>query len=448
MYPITMSRRYDSTNLVALQNLYTTVYLGNYISGDFSEGHGSHPGVDMIPATHAQPVYAILDGTVVFAGTNGMDGNYVVLQHPGAPDPDNPSVTTTLYSGYLHLSSFCVATGQVIKEGTVIGVTGNTGNSTAEHLHFQIDRISAPFHAYWPFTNQDASAQGLGFFEAVNVGLGLANAQKYCINPLMYLTKIGRDAMPSGGGSSPQPQPPAALVTPMSTPAPAPTQAPDPAPTDSVADILSRATASTPTPTPIPTPTPVPTPVPVAVAPTLATTPATPFVDVSTDYPYISSIQYLKDQGIVTGSNGFFLPNNNISRVELLKMIIGAAKIPLSTSTTQYFSDIDPTAWYVPYVNTAKERGIVGGYDDGTFRPNNPVTRAEGFKIVINTMGKQVTDTPVPLFNDVTPLDWFTPYADYAKQNNLIQFSGISFLPNQLITRGEVASAIATIMQS
>ncbi len=165
------------------------------------------------------------------------------------------------------------------------------------------------------------------------------------------------------------------------------------------------------------------------------------------DYPYVSAIQYLKDHGIVSGNNGFFFPNNNISRVELLKMVFGAAKVPLSTTTTAYFSDVDPTAWYVPYVNTAKERGIVNGYSNGTFCPNNPVTRAEGMKIMMGTMGKQVVDTPIPLFDDVRSTDWFTPYADYAKQNNLFQFASMSFLPDQPLTRGEVASAIATMMQ-
>ncbi len=196
MYPIRMSQKYDQNALQSLQNIYTTVYLGNYVSGDFNEGHGSHPGVDMVPSTHAQTVCAILDGTVIFAGTNGMNGNYVVLQHTNVPDPDGSGTTATLYSGYLHMSAYTVTTGQTVREGDQIGNTGNTGNSYGEHLHFQIDRSTAPFHVYWPFSTKDASAQGLGFFEAVNVGLGLDNARKYSINPLVYLSRIGHDMMP------------------------------------------------------------------------------------------------------------------------------------------------------------------------------------------------------------------------------------------------------------
>ena len=80
-----------------------------------------------------------------------------------------------------------------MSEGDIIGKCGNTGNvsgSTGEHLHFQIDRQEAPFHPYWPFSFAEAQAAGLGFFEAVNKGLGRENARKYTINPLVYLDKI------------------------------------------------------------------------------------------------------------------------------------------------------------------------------------------------------------------------------------------------------------------
>jgi murein DD-endopeptidase MepM/ murein hydrolase activator NlpD len=52
--------------------------------------------------------------------------------------------------------------------GQEIGKTGSTGMSTGEHLHFQIDRASAPFHPYWPFSFKEARDLGLGFMEAVN----------------------------------------------------------------------------------------------------------------------------------------------------------------------------------------------------------------------------------------------------------------------------------------
>ena len=54
-------------------------------------------------------------------------------------------------------------------------------------MHFQIDRASAPFHPYWPFSFKEARDLGLGFMEAVNRGLGIENARKFTVNPLVFL---------------------------------------------------------------------------------------------------------------------------------------------------------------------------------------------------------------------------------------------------------------------
>lgn len=99
------------------------------------------------------------------------EGNYIVLRHDNVSDPENPALITTLYSCYLHLSAYSVTVGQLVQEGDIIGQTGNTGNSSGEHLHFQLDRKEALFHPYWPFSFAQANAAGLGFFEAVNKGL-------------------------------------------------------------------------------------------------------------------------------------------------------------------------------------------------------------------------------------------------------------------------------------
>lgn len=190
MYPLKTKAKYDANNLGATTDTYTTVYLGNYISGDYSEGHGSHPGVDIMPIMLNDIVFSCLDGVVQVAQNKATEGNYVVIKHDNVPDPINPNVKTTLYSCYLHLSEYSVTPGQLVSEGDVIGKTGNTGNSMGEHLHFQIDRAEAPFHPYWPFNFAEAKTANLGFFEAINNGLGIDNARKHTINPLIYLDQI------------------------------------------------------------------------------------------------------------------------------------------------------------------------------------------------------------------------------------------------------------------
>ncbi len=320
MYPIRVAKKYDPNNLKSTSHLYTTVYLGTYISDDFLEGNGSHPGVDMIPQTSGADVYAVLDGVVVTAGENGTSGKHVVIRHDRAPDPDDLSQTEALYSSYLHLSQITTETGAIVTEGTRIGATGTTGISTGEHLHFQIDRESAPYHPYWPYSTAEASAAGYGFLEAVNAGLGLEKAKTYTINPLVYLDAVEAHHSTHLADSA----------------------------TDTDVHIAADARSD-----------------------------STTFPDVPESHPYATAVYALRDRGVVSGNGGMFYPENNVSRAELVKMVFNAGDIPIEGEGLHLFHDVPDDAWYTPYVNTAKLRGVVLGYDDGTFRPNNPVTRVE-----------------------------------------------------------------------
>jgi murein DD-endopeptidase MepM/ murein hydrolase activator NlpD len=90
----------------------------------WSSGH--HTGQDF-PVGTGTSIRAITSGTVVKAGWGGAYGNEVVIRHADGK-----------YSQYAHLSSLKVSAGQQVGTGTVIGLSGSTGNSTGPHLHFEI----------------------------------------------------------------------------------------------------------------------------------------------------------------------------------------------------------------------------------------------------------------------------------------------------------------------
>jgi murein DD-endopeptidase MepM/ murein hydrolase activator NlpD len=101
-------------------------------------------------------VFAVLDGEIIEATKKASEGNYVLIKHSNVGGKaGNEGV---FYSCYLHLDSLSVTKGDRVQEGMEIGKSGNTGMSTGEHLHFQIDTWDAPFHPYWPFNTQDAKA--------------------------------------------------------------------------------------------------------------------------------------------------------------------------------------------------------------------------------------------------------------------------------------------------
>ncbi|CAL9469962.1 M23 family metallopeptidase [Streptomyces werraensis] len=108
----------------------------NYkLSASFAQNGGmwahKHSGQDYAVPT-GTPVVAAHGGTVVKAGGNGAGdgpayGNAIVIKHG-----------SKTYSQYAHLSSVHVKVGQVVKTGQKIALSGNTGNSSGPHLHFEI----------------------------------------------------------------------------------------------------------------------------------------------------------------------------------------------------------------------------------------------------------------------------------------------------------------------
>ena len=106
------------------------------------------------------------------------------------------------------------------------------------------------------------------------------------------------------------------------------------------------------------------------------------FEDIGNANPNKQYIEALKEAGIVQGQNGKFYPNRELSRVEALKILFLAAGVEIGEETQTEFEDIERDTWYAPYVAFSKENGIVKGFEDGLFRPNKGITKAEAWKIV------------------------------------------------------------------
>lgn len=85
-----------------------------------------HPGLD-IPAMNGQPVIASMEGVVTFSGYAAGYGRAVVLQH-----------RDDFSTKYAHNSVNFVRKGEFVKKGQIIGLVGSTGNSTGNHVHFEI----------------------------------------------------------------------------------------------------------------------------------------------------------------------------------------------------------------------------------------------------------------------------------------------------------------------
>lgn len=192
----------ESDNLIRnAKILYSVVYLGNY-ELDHQEKAGSHLAVD-IRVPQGTPVQSVANGRVVVVSkkTTGF-GHYIVIEHPNVPDYPDSNKTTTLYSTYNHLGDIKVSEGAIVEKGQVIALSGNTGTSTTPHLHFQIDRATAPWHPYWPFTSSEASSAGYSFFEAINNGLNMSKAEQHTVNPMKWVQAHLNESSTTSGNTN------------------------------------------------------------------------------------------------------------------------------------------------------------------------------------------------------------------------------------------------------
>jgi murein DD-endopeptidase MepM/ murein hydrolase activator NlpD len=103
------------------------------VSSPFGQRWGRlHAGID-VPLSVGTPLRAADGGKVVIAGFTGGYGNYTCIQHTG-------SMSTC----YAHQSSIGTTVGSTVSKGQVIGQSGNTGNSTGPHLHFEVRINGSP----------------------------------------------------------------------------------------------------------------------------------------------------------------------------------------------------------------------------------------------------------------------------------------------------------------
>ncbi|WP_165445298.1 S-layer homology domain-containing protein [Bacilliculturomica massiliensis] len=129
----------------------------------------------------------------------------------------------------------------------------------------------------------------------------------------------------------------------------------------------------------------------------------TPFGDVARSEWYADDIGFVASLGVIAGyKDGTFKPNSNITRAEFVTM---AMKIDRVVNSSKSFKDVSDADWYAEYVKSAAEKGYATGYLDGTFRPNNPITRAEAVTIINSIIGLEPS-TGQMSFTDVPESHW------------------------------------------
>lgn len=149
---------------------------------------------------------------------------------------------------------------------------------------------------------------------------------------------------------------------------------------------------------------------------------AASFPDVAENDEHYAAIEFLKERGIINGYvDGTFGPDNNVNRAEALKIFIEGFELEKDLSISATFSDVDSSAWFYDYVLAGKNAGLVNGYEDGSFKPGNTINLAEALKIMLLAAGVEPTYTGTDgIFTDVSSGLWYSPYAYFAREKNLL----------------------------
>lgn len=173
------------------------------------------------------------------------------------------------------------------------------------------------------------------------------------------------------------------------------------------------------------------------------------YIDVPPDDPFYHFIECLSRRRIVGGyADNTFRPNNPVTRAQFVKMVVLATGWPLLNPMNPRFTDVPRTHPFYQFVETAAARGIIGGYADGTFRPDTELTRGQMAKVIV-TAGQQawgwtLNTSGGPHFVDVPSDQTFYVYVETAYNRGLISgYAGGYFYPGNNATRAQAAKVVS-----
>ena len=173
----------DYSKYVSLNNwyndytrLYTVLWGSSYKYG-WDVWHGGHIGTDIATAKWT-PIYAMADGEVIHSKTDVALWKMVSIEHY--------IDWKKIVSNYAHMSEILTSKWDKVSAGDIIGKVGSTGNSTWNHLHFQLD-LDTPFHPYY----YDYNACPHSYYTISEQGLCFDELENNTVDPLKFLETKG-----------------------------------------------------------------------------------------------------------------------------------------------------------------------------------------------------------------------------------------------------------------
>ncbi len=185
-----------------------------------------------------------------------------------------------------------------------------------------------------------------------------------------------------------------------------------------------------------------------------SSSPVDSFLDVNTGAWYYDAVKYAVENGLMSGTGTYtFEPNTTLSRGMIAQMLYALEGKP-SVSSANNFTDVSSSDWYDKAASWAQSKGIITGYEDGRFGPNDPLTREQLALILYNYAKSEghSTSTKADLskFADGTSTSpWAQQAMSWAVGEGLLSGRGVNMLyPTGTATRAEVAQIMMNFCEN
>ena len=177
------------------------------------------------------------------------------------------------------------------------------------------------------------------------------------------------------------------------------------------------------------------------------------FADVAPDAWYADAVRYVSERGLMSGTGDTaFSPDDTTTRGMVVTILWRLDGSPAWT-TTSGFSDVEESAYYAEAVGWASANGIVGGYDNETFGPRDPITREQMAAILYRFAQTRGWDTTawadLSGYADAGEISAYAlPALQWANGAGLIAGSGGAILPGDSATRAQVAAILMRLCET
>lgn len=176
------------------------------------------------------------------------------------------------------------------------------------------------------------------------------------------------------------------------------------------------------------------------------------FIDVKEGYTHYNAIISLNELGIMKGvTSTEFKPNAEVKRGEAAQYIVNALNFNTENVQNPGFTDVSTSNPYYKAIAVLYENDVISGYNDGTFRPNNTLTRSQIAKMLTLSFNLNEATTTLTKFTDVNKLSdkntihYIQTLVNYGITTGTTQ---TTYSPNMTLKRGQLATFLYRAMDS